>query len=676
MRIYEFAKKHGLTAKVIMQELDLAGFKVASHMSMLTNQEMEFLNKKYEKPTTSSPSAQAVGAGIEKNIDKGLEKKALVHSTEQKPSRGSIQKQYNAPFKGTFKKQVIEEPAPKEIVLFPMTPEEFAQKLRLQTNDVILTLLRWGIIAPKNSMLDESAIERLAEHYQIAVVHPVAIQEQKEEIVVSEKPDIRPRPPVLVILGHVDHGKTTLLDYIRKSRIAAREKGGITQHLGAYHVNTKHGGIVFLDTPGHEAFSKIRVRGVKTADIAILIVAADDGIMPQTVEAIKIAKQMEVPIVVAINKVDKVDPQRLEIVKRQLAEHDLLPEEWGGQIIVMPVSAKTGKGVDELLEMIDLQAQVMELTADYAGAAKGFVLESKMEKGRGSVATILLQQGSLHVGDYFVAGTVSGKVSSIVDSYGKQLKDAGPINPVRVAGFSDLPNAGDFFEAVSKKDLKRAVRPVETETEYRGIITNEKALKMVIKADSNSTKEALLDSIKKLGKKIKHVELPVLFAGVGNITERDVMFAANTGSMIIGLHVKVESNATQLATRHGVKIGLFDIIYKLLEHLQELADKEKEVKMINKKTGEAEIRKVFDIKKLGIVAGCAVKDGTFVRNGIVMVWRGKHKIGEGSITSLQREGKNVKEVHAGFECAFMAQDLTDFAEGDRVECYIKVPEKQ
>lgn len=662
MRIYEFAKKHGVTSKSLIEELTLEGFTVGSHMSMLTNQEIEFLNKKYEKPTNNPESIL-----IDKKIEKSLESKPL-----PKPVNQPV---YNRPFvnpRSVIKKAVVEIPAPTEILLTAMTPEEFADKVHQPTNDVILTLLRWGIIAPKNSMLDEAAVERLAAHYNIAVTHPEVAQEHKEEILISDKPEVRLRPPVLVILGHVDHGKTTLLDYIRKSRIAAREKGGITQHLGAYHVNTKHGGIVFLDTPGHEAFSKIRVRGVKTADIAILIVAADDGIMPQTLEAIKIAKQMAVPIIVAINKVDKVDPLRLEVVKRQLADQDLLPEEWGGQVIVMPISAKTGQGVDELLDMIDLQAQMMELSADYAGHAKGFVLESKLEKGRGSVATILLQQGSLKIGDYFIAGSVSGRVSSMIDSYGKQLKEVGPTNPVRVAGFSDLPNSGDFFEAVSKKDSRKPRN--EVDQDHRGIVLHEKAIKLVIKTDSNSTKEALLDSIKKVAKKIKHTDIAVLSSGVGDITERDIMFASNTGSAIIGLHVKIEPNATQLAQRMSVSVTLFDIIYKLLEYLQESSDKLKEIKMIQKKTGEAEIRKVFDIKKLGIVAGCAVKEGTFVKNGNVVVWRGKYKIGEGPITSLQRDGKTVKEVHTGFECAFMAEGLTDFAEGDRVECFVSVAE--
>ncbi|MEX0849608.1 MAG: translation initiation factor IF-2 [Candidatus Dependentiae bacterium] len=649
MRIYEFAKKHNLSSEDLIEALNKAGYKVGSHLFMLTNQEMGYLKKKYKGPQKNNPS-----------IKKSSGQSSYRNRTDSN----------NAPQGDPVNAASKPVAAVSEILLSPMTPSDFAQTLGILANDVILTLLRWGILAPKNLLLDENVIRRLAEYYEVSVKAPEATSDQKTEIENSEVADIKSRPPIIVILGHVDHGKTTLLDYIRKSRVASREKGGITQHLGAYHVDTKHGGIVFLDTPGHEAFTKIRSRGVKTADIAVLIIAADDGIMPQTIEAIKFAKQMDVPIIVAVNKIDKADPIRLEVIKRQLSEHDLLPEDWGGQVIVAPISAKTGQGVDELLELIDLQAQVMELKTDFAGEAKGYVLESKIEKGRGSVATIMLQQGILHLGDYFVSGNVSGRVSSITDSYGKQLKEAGPANPVRVAGFSSLPNSGNFFEVVSKKSARRA-RPEEDRSR---VLLKEKAINLIVKTDTNSSKEALLDSIKKISKKIKHIDFSIVSSGVGEINESDVALAANTKSAIVGLHVKAEQNALQLAKKDAVSIVLFDIIYKLLEDLQERAEQQKEVVMVDKKIGEGSILKVFDIKKLGIVAGCMVKDGVFSRNGKVVVWRGKQKIGQGQIISLQREGKNVKEVHAGFDCAFRVEGLDDFYEDDRVECFISVPE--
>lgn len=658
MRVYEFAKKVDVASKELIQVLNDAGYEVKNHMAVLTDNEIALLEKKYMKTTTST------------------------HQVEQQPFVPEPQEvqeievpevaEVESPYK---KKPPVEyTPGVTEIVVMPMTPGDFADRTVLPIQEVIVTLLKWGILAPKNRLLSEDIIERLAEHYQLTAKRPEHHdkQEGKKDLFISETPEIQKRAPIIVVLGHVDHGKTTLLDYIRKTRVAAREKGGITQHLGAYSVQTKHGNIVFLDTPGHEAFTKIRTRGLKVADIAILVVAIDDGVMPQTIEAIKIAKQMEVPIIVAMNKVDKADGQRIEILKRQLAQQDLLAEDWGGQIVCVPISAKTGQGVDELLEMIDLQSQIMELETDVSGPAKGYVLESKLEKGRGPVATVILQQGSLHIGDFFNSGQTSGKVTSLVDSYGKRLKEVLPGYPVQVAGFEALPQAGDSLIAGSKAEVKKASQPTKQVVK---MARGEKDINICIKADSNSSIEALEDAIRKLSKKIKHVDFHIVASGVGDISERDIMLASHTGSAIIGLHIKAEPNAQLLAQKEHVSIQLFDIIYKLLETLQETADKQKEVKMIDKKVGEAVIRKVFDIKKLGIIAGCYVREGIFVRTGKVVVWRGKYKIAEGPITSLQRDGKSVKEVHTGFECAFMAEGITDFEVDDRVECITSVPEK-
>ncbi len=641
MRIYEYAKKVGSTSKEILEHLSSAGFDVANHMAVLADKEIEFLNQKYANRSQKSHRAPS-------------KKLHTAHHAQRQPAQ----------------RDSAEEQAVAEIILEPMTAVDLAHRLNRQPNEIILTLLKWGIMASKNQLLDEGVVARLAGHFEVATKKPERKVEHKQELVMSEEAQIEPRLPVIVVLGHVDHGKTTLLDFIRKTRVAAREKGGITQHLGAYRVDTKHGGIVFLDTPGHEAFSKIRSRGVKAADIAILVVAADDGIMPQTVEAIKFAKEMEVPIIVAVNKIDKADSSRIEVVKRQLSEHDLLPEEWGGQVIVAPISAKTGTGVDELLEMIDLQAQLLELEADVAGAARGYVLESKLQKGRGPVATVILQQGYLNLGDYFVSGQTTGRVSSLSDSQGQHIKRVGPSNPVQVAGFSSLPNAGDVFEAIPKDQIRKA----RTQTKAAPkMLLKEKAINLIIKTDTNSSKEALEDAIAKLSKKIDHVDFHLVASGVGDVSERDVMLASHTKSAIVGLHVKA-ANVAQMAQREGVSVTLFDIIYKLLEDLAERAERTKEIKMVDKKIGEGVVRKVFDIKKIGIIAGCYVKDGIFSNKGKMVIWRDKQKIGEGKITSLQREGKTVKEVHAGFECAFMAERLDDFAVDDRVECFISVPE--
>jgi translation initiation factor IF-2 len=661
MRVYEFAKKVEVSSKELIQALNDAGYEVKNHMAVLTDNEIALLEKKYMK--SSEPKHPAEEPVVIPNQPE-------VTEPEVEAVDSDIESSYKK------RQQVEYHPGVDEIVVMPMTPGDFADRTLLPIHEVIVTLMKWGILAPKNRLLSEELIERLAEHYQLKAKRPEVAEKQegKKDLFLSETPEIQKRAPIIVVLGHVDHGKTTLLDYIRKTRVAAREKGGITQHLGAYSVQTKHGNIVFLDTPGHEAFTKIRTRGLKVADIAILVVAIDDGVMPQTIEAIKIAKQMEVPIIVAMNKVDKGDGQRIEILKRQLAQQDLLAEDWGGQIVCVPISAKTGQGIDELLEMIDLQAQIMELETDVSGPAKGYVLESKLEKGRGPVATVILQQGSLHVGDFFTSGQTSGKVTSLVDTYGKRLKEVLPGYPVQVAGFDELPQAGDSLLAGSKTDVKKAIAQPAKQT--MKMARGEKSINICIKADTNSSIEALEDAIRKLSKKIKHIDFHIVSTGVGDISERDVMLASHTGSAIIGLHIKAEPNAQLLASKERVSIQLFDIIYKLLETLQETADKQKEVKMIDKKVGEAVIRKVFDIKKLGIIAGCYVREGIFVRTGKVVVWRGKNKIGTGAITSLQRDGKSVKEVHTGFECAFMAEGLVDFEVDDRVECFASVPEKQ
>ncbi len=643
MRVYEYAKKIGSSSKEILKRLSDAGFDVANHMTVLTEEDVEFLNQTY---TNKEKKARN---GVLSN-DSGQADALATEGGSAKEGQGAI-----------------------EIILEPMTVADIASQLEVPATEIILLLLKWGIVAPKNYLLDEAIVSRIAQHFGVCVKKPERKVEQKREVrAILDSAKIEKRMPVIVVLGHVDHGKTTLLDFIRKTRVAAREKGGITQHLGAYHVETKHGGIVFLDTPGHEAFSKIRSRGVKAADIAILVVAADDGIMPQTIEAIKFAKEMSLPIIVAVNKVDKANATRLEVVKRQLAEQDLLPEEWGGQTIVMPVSAKVGTGIDELLDMVDLQAQLLELKADISSPAAGYVLESKLEKGRGPVATIILQQGYLRIGDTFIAGDATGKVSSLLDSHNKSLREVGPSQPVQVATFSELPNAGDYFEVVPKGQLRKA-RPQPKAVSKPGF--KDKAINLIIKADTNSSKEALEDAIKKLSKKIDHTDFHIVASGVGDIGERDVQLASHTGSSIVGLHVKA-TNALHAAQKEGVSISLFDIIYKLLEDLERRAEGAREIKMVDKKVGEGVIRKVFDIKKVGIIAGCYVKDGIFSKNGKMVVWRNKQKIGSGSITSLQREGKNIKEVHAGFECAFMADGLLDFAVDDRIECYISVPENK
>ena len=451
MRIYEFAQLHNISSKDLIEKLQKQGFDVKSHMSVLDDKALSFLNGPAKESKPSKP--------IEKKVSQTSPISSPT-SSSHKATKGTKKPSKVSEEKKTVAIKIQKEPlaeTPLTLVAHQMSISEFAHKTKKPVTDVIVTLLKWGIMATKNQIIPESMVQRLAHHYEISVVKESDKQEKAE---VSKKmmtgAALEKRPPVVVVVGHVDHGKTTLLDYIRKTRVAFKEKGGITQHLGAYEATTPHGNIVFLDTPGHEAFVKIRQRGIKVADIVILIVAADDGVMPQTVEAIKYALSMKVPIVVAVNKIDKVDSSRLEVIKRQLNQHGITVEDWGGDVIYVPISAKTGEGVDRLLEMLSLQAEVMELRAEINVPANGYILESSIETGRGSVATVIAQNGILKIGDYLLCGNTTGHISSLFDSHGKRIKEIHPSLPAQASGFDGRPEAGDFFRVVSKEEYLKA----------------------------------------------------------------------------------------------------------------------------------------------------------------------------------------------------------------------------
>lgn len=654
MRLYEFTKKFGFTNKQVLELLQENNFEIASHMALLSPEAYAFLEKKLLQQQESKSLSRAEQSPISTV--------AQPTTTPQKPTQSTEKKMEKQPM---LEKQIVQ----PTVVLSGTTVEDVARQINKPVNEVILTLLRNGVVATKNQQISEKVVAQLARLYNIPTKAPAEPHKAEAKEVTKVVSGKDTRPPVVVIIGHVDHGKTTLLDYIRKTRVAAKEKGGITQHIGAYEAQTPQGAITFLDTPGHEAFSMIRVRGLRVADIAILVVAADDGIMPQTLEAIRAAKQAQIPLIVAINKIDKATPAQIEAVKRGLAQHDLLSEEWGGQTIVLPISAKNGTGITELLEVIILQSQLMELTTTTSAPAKGFILESRIEKGRGPVATVIAQQGTLSVGDYFISGQTRGKISSLVNYAGKRIERALPSMPVSVAGFDALPEIGEFFEIVTAEEYKN--RPTARVEHVKSRQSSQEAINIVLKTDTISSKEALLQAVQKLsGKAFK--ELNVVSSHIGAITENDVLFASDTNSTIYGLHAKIEPNALTLAKKLDVTVKLFDIIYKMLEDLQDLAEQGKPIKKTWKKIGEAVVLKVFDIKNLGIIAGGQVKSGRFVRDGKVVVWRGKHKVGEGSIQSLQRDRKTVKEVHTGFECAFMVDGFTEWQVDDRVECLQEV----
>lgn len=670
MRIYEIAKQYKKSSKDIIALLQKKGFDPKNHMAVLGDKEIAALKLAFQGTKEVLNSGQQTKKPVSKKqrVDSS---KSTFHKNTQSVEQRAV-------------KPKLKERAPEPvlvsqgIIVEPMLVGTVAEKLGLSASEVIITLLGWGIVSAKNQVISADIVERLAQHYN---AHIIPLNEQKKtDVIATASPSVSSeelidRLPVVVIVGHVDHGKTSLLDYIRKTRVADREKGGITQHIGAYEATTSHGNIIFIDTPGHEAFSKMRERGVRIADIAILIVAADDGVMPQTVEAIKHIKESNVPIVVAITKMDKADDARIEVIKRQLSSYGIFSEDWGGDVVCVPVSSKTGAGIDELLEMIVLQSQILELRAEGKGYGKGYILESKLEKGRGPVATLIGKHGRIAVGDYFVCGNATGHITSIVDSSGVSRTSIGPSIPVQVAGFDSLAQVGDYFHVVSKEEYRKAKAAHEyistIDSTYKN--ASESSVNLVIKTDTNSSCEALIDAINALSQRAP-IHFNVIDASVGIITEGDIELAYNTNANIIAFHTKPENKAITLAQRRGVVVSYFGIIYKLLEHLEAYAESKKERVAVFTKQGEALVLRVFDIKGVGVIAGCRVTSGKFTRQGKVVVWRGDEKIGEGKLTSLQREKRSVKEAIMGTEFGFSAEGLDNFQPDDRIEFFVEASE--
>jgi len=684
MRVYELSKELGVASKDVIQTLKELGIDISSHMSVLSQNHIDLLKKKYlkGKEVLGDKEKLVEKKIIEKTEIKGLgseqvEKQNMsIQENKLKPqikhkNESLMQQQQSKDEKEVFAGAGIK----KEIYLRSMTLGDFAREINVSSSDVILNLLKKGFVYNKNQMLTEELVERLARSYDVEVLKSAdkASSALSGNIAKLNKTTEERRLPVVVIIGHVDHGKTTLLDFIRKTRVAAKEKGGITQHLGAYQVATKQGKIVFLDTPGHEAFRAMRMRGARVADLAILVVAADDGVMPQTIEAIKQAQSVNLPIIVAINKVDKVDSARVEVVKNQLSQQGLLVEDWGGDIVSMPISAKLGQGVDDLLDMIILQSDLMDLSTDSSVLSKGYILESKMEKGLGVVATFLAQYGTIHVGDFFVCGDTVGKVSVLIDSYGNRVQSAGPSVPVQISGLNDIPKAGDLLQVISesefyslkskKLDVKKGILATKT------VPTN--TINIILKTDNDSSREAILGSIDSFSKK-NEKKIYIVQASIGNINESDILLAENTGSVIYGFGVKLETKAAQLAQKESISVKNFYVIYHLIDDIVEFAKSKKEAVYKRIKIGEISIRKVFDIKGIGVVPGFYVKEGKVEKGAHLIIWRGKTKIGEGVVQSLQREKKTVKELGVGLEGALFVDGFRDWSVDDRAECFVSV----
>ena len=578
----------------------------------------------------------------------------------------------------------------KEITLpEKMTIRELAEKMKMQPSVIVKKLFMQGVMVTVNHEIDFEKAQEIALDYDI-IAEPEEKVDVIEELLKEEEEDeslLVSRPPVVCVMGHVDHGKTSLLDYIRNTHVTDREAGGITQHIGAYMVDVEGQKITFLDTPGHEAFTAMRMRGANSTDIAILVVAADDGVMPQTVEAINHAKAAGVEIIVAINKIDKPSAN-VERVKQELSEYELIPEDWGGSTIFVPVSAHTGEGIDNLLEMILLTAEVSELKANPKRRARGLVIEAELDKGKGPVATILVQKGTLHVGDFIAAGASSGKVRAMMDDKGRRVKEAGPSTPVEVLGLSDVPNAGEILVATENdKEAKHFAATFVSENKNRlleetkakmsldDLFTqiqagNLKELPIIVKADVQGSVEAVKQSLVKLSN--EEVVVKVIHGGVGAITESDVSLASASNAIIIGFNVRPDTTAKAVAEQEGVDVRLYRVIYQAIEDVEAamkgMLDPIYEEKVI----GHGEVRQTFKASGVGTIAGGYVLDGIFQRNCKVRITRGEEQIYEGNLASLKRFKDDVKEVKAGYECGLVFEDFNDVQEEDRVEAYIMV----
>ena len=579
------------------------------------------------------------------------------------------------------RKQQLKVSIPDEIVI-----SELAQRLKVTASEVIKRLIPLGIMASINEIIDFDTASLVAEDLGAKVEKEVVvtIEERLFDDTEDEAEDLFERSPVVVVMGHVDHGKTSLLDAIRKEHVTSTEAGGITQHIGAYQVPVGEKNITFLDTPGHEAFTSMRARGASITDIAILVVAADDGIMPQTVEAINHAKAANVSIIVAINKMDKptANPDK---VKQELTEYELVPEEWGGDVPCIPVSAVTGEGIDDLLEMVTLVAEVKELKANPNRMAKGAVIEARLDKGRGPIATVLVQNGTLHVGDVLIAGTSVGRVRAMVNDKGESVQDAGPSTPVEITGLAEVPAAGDIFNAVENERLARELveqrkhhekeeifnsyQKVTLDNLFSQIEEGEmKELPIIVKADVQGSVEAIKQSLEKLSN--SEVRVRVIHGAVGAISKSDIMLANASNAIVIGFNVRPDPIARDSAEEDGVELRLYRVIYDAIEDVQQamkglLDPKTREVEL-----GHAEVREVYKITNVGIVAGCYVQDGKVARSAQIRVVRDGIVIAEDKIASLKRFKDDQKEVAQGYECGIGLEKFSDIKVGDILESFI------
>ncbi|MET3682179.1 translation initiation factor IF-2 [Alkalibacillus flavidus] len=708
MRVYEYAKQQNVSSKEVINKLKDLDVEISNHMSTITENTIRQLDEIYqpkqqeETKQTEQPKQQSSKQNNQQNQQNQKNQKGQQNqknqsnnqkqnqqkNNQQKPNNKPNQKrskQNNKKQKGQSKQQTQETPE-KITYQGSLTVGELADKLNKDSSEIIKKLMMLGVMATINQQLDSETIELICDDYGIEVEEEIVVDQTDINNYIQEdaEEDLGVRPAIVTIMGHVDHGKTTLLDSIRETKVTEGEAGGITQHIGAYQIEQDNKEITFLDTPGHAAFTSMRSRGAQITDIAILVVAADDGVMPQTVEAINHAKAAEVPIIVAVNKVDKegADASR---VMQELTEYELVPEDWGGETIYVPLSALKGEGIDNLVEMINLVAEVEELKANPNKEANGTVIEAQLEKGRGSVATLLVQNGTLNKGDSLVVGKHYGKVRAMTNDVGKSVSKAGPSMPVEVIGLNGVPQAGDQF-LVFKDDKQakhiaqiREQKELEEQRESTGKINVDelfeqikqgdlKEINAIVKADVQGSAEAVASSLRKI--EVEGAKINIIHTGVGAITESDIILASASNGLVIGFNVRPDNNAKRAAENEGVDIRLHRIIYKVIEEMEAamkgMLDPVYEEKVI----GQIEVRETFKVSKIGTIAGAYVTDGKVTRNSGVRVIRDGIVQFEGEIDSLKRFKDDVKEVQQNYECGITVKNYNDIKEGDIIEAFI------
>jgi translation initiation factor IF-2 len=715
-RVYEVAKDMGMSSEALVHILKSLSVEVKSHMSSVGDEVIEqvrsklarekeavkeeearkrekaILAAKAEAERRGSPPGRGPSVAFKLGGKPGKKKKRAV---DEKLIRASV-KRTLAEMDGSKRRHhrrereegavVGVEEAPRLIRVSEfISVAELAGQLEVKPQEVIQVCLQLGLMANINRRLDKDSIMAVADEFGYGVEFVSELGEDEEVEVAEETGILKPRPPVVTIMGHVDHGKTSLLDYIRKTNVIAGEAGGITQHIGAYEVELPRGQkITFLDTPGHEAFTAMRARGAQATDIVVVVVAADDRVMPQTIEAIDHARAANVPIIVAINKID-LPGTNVDLVRQDLSKQNILLEEWGGKTIAVPISAKIGTGVDRLLEMILLQSEILELKADPNKPARGVVIESRVEQGRGIVATVLVQKGTLRGGDAFVAGAQSGKVRAMNNERGARVAEAGPSTPVEIFGWSGAPQAGDTFAAMADEREAREVAAkraqLQREQEFRlhkhvtltDLYSQIKAgsvgeLLVVLKGDVDGSVEALEDSMTKLT--TEEVKLRVIHRGVGQISESDVLLAAASNAVIIGFHVKPDPKAAELAAKEKVDVRMYEIIYEAVADVKDAMSGLLKPEIRETVSGTAEVRQVFTTTKAGTIAGCKVVSGTIQRSARARLLRDGSTVWDGKIDSLRRFKDDVREVASPLECGIGLEGRDDVKVGDLIEAYV------